>query len=226
MFQMDEESAKIRIAQRIAREFTELSKERILYANVGVGIPSLVANYVRGGDVFLQAENGMLGVGPAAEPGKEDPSLINASRVKVTETKGCAFIDSAMSFGMIRGGHIDVTAIGAFEVDEKANVSNWIIPNGKQLGVGGAMDLVAGARKVYIAMTHTNKKGEPKIVPDCTLPVTGYGEVDVVVTEYALFRFHGGKLVLEEIVPEITLDELKSVTSAAYTVSPDLKKYL
>jgi len=226
MFQMDEENAKIRIAKRIAREFTELSKKRPLYANLGVGIPTQVANYVEGDDIFLQSENGMLGVGPAAKPGEEDPFLINAGRVKVTETKGCVYFDSATSFAMIRGGHIDVTAIGAFEVDEKANVANWIIPNGKMLGVGGAMDLVVGAKKVYIAMQHATKKGEPRIIPACKLPITGFGEVDVIVTEYALFRFIEGKLVLEEIVPEITLDELKSVTSAAYTISPDLKKYL
>lgn len=222
MFQMEEESAKVRIAQRIAHEFTELSQERFLFVNLGVGIPTMVAEHVRGGNLFLQAENGMLGVGPAAEPGKEDPLLINAGRVKVTETKGCAYFDSAASFGMIRGGHIDATVIGAFEVSERGDVANWIIPNGKQLGVGGAMDLVAGAKRVYIAMQHTTKKGQPKIIPSCTLPVTGYGEVDVIVTEYALFRFSEGKMTLEEIAPEITLEELKSVTTANYVVSDRL----
>ena len=224
MFQMDEENAKKRIAQRIAREFSEMSRERPLYVNLGVGIPTMVAEYVQGDNLFLQAENGMLGVGPAAEPGKEDPLLINAGRVKVTETMGCAYFDSAASFGMIRGGHIDATVIGAFEVSEKGDVANWIIPNGKQLGVGGAMDLVAGANKVYIAMQHTTKKGQPKIIPACTLPVTGFGEVDVVVTEYALFRFAEGKMILEEIAPEITLDELKQVTTAEYEVSERLGK--
>ncbi|MDR1622554.1 MAG: 3-oxoacid CoA-transferase subunit B [Synergistaceae bacterium] len=224
MFQMEEESAKIRIAQRIAREFTEMSRKRPLFVNLGVGIPTMVADYVRGNSLFLQAENGMLGVGPAAEPGKEDPFLINAGRVKVTETRGCAYFDSSVSFGMIRGGHIDATVIGAFEVDENGNVANWIIPNGKQLGVGGAMDLVAGANKVYIAMQHVTKKGEPKIISSCKLPVTGYAEVDVIVTEYALFRFVEGKMVLEEIAPEITLEELKTVTTAKYVVSDNLGK--
>ncbi len=222
MFQMDEESAKIRIVKRIAREFMEMSAEKDFFVNLGVGTPTMVADYVEGDHVFLQAENGMLGVGPAAEPGKEDPLLINAGRVKVTETVGCAYFDSATSFGMIRGGHIDATVIGAFEVDQEGNVANWIIPNGKQLGVGGAMDLVAGAKKVYIAMPHTNKKGKPKLVRKCALPITGYGEVDVVVTEYALFRFKEGKMVLEEIAPEITLEELKSVTEAEFLVSEKL----
>ena len=222
MFQMDEESAKIRIVKRIAREFMEMSSDRDIFVNLGVGTPTMVADYVEGDHVFLQAENGMLGVGPAAEPGKEDPLLINAGRVKVTETVGCAYFDSATSFGMIRGGHIDATVIGAFEVDQEGNVANWIIPNGKQLGVGGAMDLVAGAKKVYIAMPHTNKKGKPKLVPKCTLPVTGYGEVDVVVTEYALFRFKEGRMILEEIAPEITLEELKEVTAAEFVVSETL----
>lgn len=224
MFQMDEESAKIRIAKRVAREFTEMSTKKDLFVNLGVGIPTMVADYVEGDGLFLQAENGMLGVGPAATPDQEDPQLINAGRVRVTETTGCAYFDSASSFGMIRGGHIDATVIGAFEVDEHGNVANWIIPNGKQLGVGGAMDLVAGANKVYIAMQHTTKKGKAKLIPECTLPITGYGEVDVVVTEYALFRFRDQKMILEEIAPEITLEELKSVTPARYEVSPDLRK--
>lgn len=222
MFQMSEESAKIRIARRIAREFTELSAERDLFVNLGVGIPTMVADYVNGGNVFLQAENGMLGVGPAAAPGEGDPLLINAGRVKVTETAGCSYFDSSASFGMIRGGHIDATVIGAFEIDERGNVANWIIPDGKMLGVGGAMDLVAGAKKVYIAMRHVGKKGKAKIISQCALPVTGYGEVDVVVTEYALFRFKDGKMMLEEIAPEISLEELKSVTPAKYSVSENL----
>lgn len=221
---MEEDQAKIRIARRIAREFSEQSAEHPMFVNLGVGIPTMVADYVTGDNLFLQAENGMLGVGPAAEPGKEDPFLINAGRIKVTESVGCAYFDSSASFGMIRGGHIDATVIGAFEVDEKGNVANWIIPNGKQLGVGGAMDLVAGAKKVYIAMQHVTKKGQPKIIPECKLPVTGYGEVDVIVTEYALFRFYNEKMVLEEIAPEISLDELKSVTTADFSVADRLEK--
>lgn len=225
MFKMDEETAKARIAKRIAREFSKMCKDHSLYVNLGVGIPTMIANYIQNDNLFLQAENGMLGVGPVAQPGQEDLFLINAGRVKVTETLGCAYFDSSSSFGMIRGGHIDATVIGAFEVDEKGNVANWIIPNGKQLGVGGAMDLVAGAKKVYIAMQHVTKKGEPRIMPSCKLPVTGYGEVDVLVTEYALFRFNERGMTLEEIAPEITIDELKSITPAAYKVSCQLKKF-
>ena len=222
LFLIDEDQAKLRIAKRIAREFSELSVGCPLFVNLGVGIPTMVAEHVDSENVFLQAENGMLGVGPAAKPGQEHADLINAGRVKVTETAGCAYFDSAMSFGMIRGGHIDATVIGAFEVDEQGNVANWIIPNGKQLGVGGAMDLVSGARKVYIAMQHVNKKGQSKVIPRCTLPVTGYGEVDVLVTEYALFRFLDGKMILEELAPELSLDELRSITPAAFSVSPNL----
>ena len=220
---MDESEAKIRIAKRIALEFSQQSKDKDIYVNLGVGLPTQVADYITSGRVFLQAENGMLGCGPKARPEEEDPQLINAGRERITQTAGCAYLSSDISFGMIRGGHMDATVLGAFEVDEKGNVANWIIPNSKQLGVGGAMDLVIGAKKVYIAMQHVTKKGGAKIIPKCTLPVTGFGEVDVVVTEYALFRLHNGKMILEEIAPEITLDALKSVTTAEYAVSPCLK---
>lgn len=223
MFTMDENEARIRIAKRVALDLSQQGKDKDIFINLGVGLPTLVADYTTSDRVFLQAENGMLGCGPLAKPGEEDPLLINAGRQRITETIGCAYISSDMSFGMIRGGHIDATVLGAFEVDEKGNVSNWIIPNGKQLGVGGGMDLVSGAKQVYIAMVHVTKKGEAKIVPQCKLPITGFGEVDVVVTEYALFRFHDGKMTLEEIAPEITLEELKSITTAEYAVSPSLK---
>ena len=226
MFTMDENEAKVRIAKRIALEFLQQSKDKDIYINLGVGLPTMIADYTTSDRVFLQAENGMLGCGPKAKPDEEDPQLINAGRERITETIGCAYMSSDMSFGMIRGGHIDATVLGAFEVDEKGNVANWIIPNGKQLGVGGAMDLVSGAKQVYIAMQHVTKKGEAKIIPQCKLPVTGFGEVDVVVTEYALFRFHGGKMTLEEIAPEITIEELKSVTTAEYMIRPDLKPML
>ena len=222
---MDEDEAKVRIAKRVALDLLQQGKDKDkdIYINLGVGLPTIVADYATSDRVFIQTENGMLGCGPRAKPGEEDPQLINAGRERITETVGCAYISSAMSFGMIRGGHIDAAVLGAFEVDEKGNVANWIIPNGKQLGVGGAMDLVSGAKQIYIAMQHATKKGAPKIIPQCKLPITGFGEVDVVVTEYALFRFHNGKMTLEEIAPEITLEELKSVTTAAYVVSPDLK---
>lgn len=223
MYQYDEETAKARIAGRIAKEFSEMSKEKDLFVNLGVGIPTMVADHIDSKRVFLQAENGMLGVGPAACEGECDPLLINAGRIKVTETPGCSYFDSCMSFGMIRGGHVDATVIGAFEADQEGNVANWIIPGGKMLGVGGAMDLVAGARQVYIAMQHVSKKGMPKILTKCKLPITGYGKVSVVVTEYALFRFRESQMILEEICPEITLNELKSITPANYIVSENLK---
>ena len=221
---VDKELAKQRIAKRIADEFTEMSKEKDLFINLGVGIPTMIADYVESKRVYLQAENGMLGVGPAACEDKQDCLLINAGRIPITETKGCCYFDSSLSFGMIRGGHIDATVIGAFEVDAKANIANWIIPNGKQMGVGGAMDLVTGAKKVYVAMQHMTKKGTSKIVKECTLPITGFGEVDVVVTEFGLFRFRDGELYLEEIAPEISLEELREITEADFKVSENLGK--
>jgi 3-oxoacid CoA-transferase B subunit len=209
-----EEEAKRRIAWRIAKEFNDSG--RTLFINLGVGTPTMVADYIENPGVFLQAENGMLGLGPAAREAEKDLFLINAGRIPITERPGCSYFDSALSFGMIRGGHIDATVIGAFEVDGDGNIANWIIPNGKQLGVGGAMDLVAGAKKVYVAMTHRNRNGAPKIVSRCTLPVTGYGEADCVVTEYGVFDFSDGRLVLREIAPEITLEELRSITAAPF----------
>lgn len=222
MFTFEPEEAKARIARCIAGELSEMSHTRNIFVNLGVGIPTMVAEYVSSKRVFLQAENGMLGVGPAAGAEHADPQLINAGRIKVTETPGCSYFDSSASFGMIRGGHIDATVIGAFEVDQNGNVANWIIPNGKMLGVGGAMDLVAGANRVFVAMQHLSGKGKSKLVRQCRLPVTGYGAVDTVVTEYAVFRFIKGSMVLTSVADEITLDELKSITPAEYIVSPKL----
>ena len=212
---------KTRIARRIAREF--MDQKRRLIINLGVGTPTLVADYITGDRIFLQAENGMLGVGPKAPDGARDPKLINAGREAVTETPGCCYFDSAASFGMIRGGHIDATVIGAFEVDETGSIANWIIPNGRQLGVGGAMDLVAGARQVVIALPHTSSKGQPKLVRQCTLPVTGYHEADLVVTELAVFRFRDGRMVLEEIAPEVDLEGLRALTAARFIVADPLR---
>jgi 3-oxoacid CoA-transferase B subunit len=152
-----------------------------------------------------------------------DRRLINAGREPVTETPGCSYFDSATSFGMIRGGHIDATVIGAFEVDEEGSIANWIIPNGRQLGVGGAMDLVAGARQVVVAMPHTASDGSPKLVRRCSLPVTGYHEADLVVTELGVFRFLEDGMVLTEIAPEIDLEGLRGLTEAHFTTAPDLK---
>jgi 3-oxoacid CoA-transferase B subunit len=213
---MTEQQAKERIASTIARHFDGQAGKGRLFINLGVGIPTMVANYVTSPNIFVQAENGMLGVGCAAPEGQMDHDLINAGRTCVTETPGCVYLDSAASFGMIRGGHVDATVIGAFEVDRKGNIANWIIPNGKQLGVGGAMDLVTGAREVVIAMQHTSKNGKSKLVKECTLPITGIGEADMVVTEYAVFVFDKGRLVLKERAPEITLEELRSITDADF----------
>jgi len=225
MYLYDEETAKVRIASKIAKEFSEMSWGRDLFVNLGVGIPTMVADYIDSKRVFLQAENGMLGVGPAACDGECDPLLINAGRIKVTETPGCSYFDSSLSFGMIRGGHVDATVIGAFEVDQEGNVANWIIPGGKMLGVGGAMDLVAGAKRVYIAMQHLSKKGKPKILKKCTLPVTGYEKIHAIVTEYAVFRFRNKTMYLEEICPNISINDLKEITPAEYVVSDDFKKF-
>ncbi len=218
MFTFTEDEAKVRIAKYIAKEFDRMSADHDLFVNLGVGIPTMVADYTESGHVFLQAENGMLGVGPAADEAHIDPLLINAGRVKVTETKGCSYMDSSASFGMIRGGHVDATVIGAFEVDQEGNVANWIIPGGKMLGVGGAMDLVSGAKNVYIAMRHLSKKGRSKIVKECTLPITGYGAVNFIVTEYAVFQFEGGKMFLKDISDSITVEELREITEASFAV--------
>ncbi|HSO20725.1 MAG TPA: CoA-transferase, partial [Desulfosarcina sp.] len=182
-----EEEIKSRIARRIAREF--MAQDRPLVINLGVGIPTQVASFLKSDRIFIQAENGLLGVGPLATADSIDRQLINAGRQPVTETPGCCYFDSATSFGMIRGGHIDATVIGAFEVDQTGNIANWIMPGGKQLGVGGAMDLVSGVRQVVVASQPTARGGKPKLVRECRLPVTGYHEADLVVTELALFRF-------------------------------------
>ncbi|HWR30650.1 MAG TPA: 3-oxoacid CoA-transferase subunit B [Negativicutes bacterium] len=219
--EMSEEIAKERIAKRIAQEF-RLTTNR-LFLNLGVGIPTMVADYVNNANVFVQAENGMLGVGPLAKSDEEDWQLINAGRQMVTMTKGCSFFDSSVSFGMIRGGHVDATVLGAFEVDEAGNIANWIIPNGKQLGVGGAMDLVSGANRVIVAIQHQDKKGKSKIKKSCALPITGFHEADLIITEYAVFAYEDGGLVLKEIAPEVTLEDIRMMTEAAYKVSATVK---
>ncbi|MDU4961733.1 MAG: 3-oxoacid CoA-transferase subunit B [Sporomusaceae bacterium] len=217
---IDKELAGARIAKNIAALFN--AAEEITILNLGVGIPTQVANYITNDNVFIQAENGMLGVGPIADGDEIHPQLINAGRQPVKQTPGCVFFDSSASFGMIRGGHIDATVLGAFEVDQQGNVANWIIPNGKMLGVGGAMDLVAGAKRVIIAMQHTSK-GQPKLLKACTLPVTGFGEVDVVVTELAMFFFEQESIILKAIAPEVDVDYIKNVTGFAFAVSNELR---
>jgi 3-oxoacid CoA-transferase B subunit len=213
--------ARERIARRIARAFLEQNRKLVI--NLGVGIPTMVANYLQGKDIFIQAENGMLGVGRLAAGDQIDRQLINAGRQSVTETPGCCFFDSATSFGMIRGGHVDATVIGAFEVDQEGNIANWINPNGKQLGVGGAMDLVTGAKQVIVGMQHLTRDGKAKLVKRCSMPITGFAEVDMVVTELGVFYFNDGRLVLKEIAPEVTLETLAALTEAQFVVSSNLK---
>lgn len=218
-----EEEAKVRIAKRIAKEFTD--EDNYTFLNCGVGVPTTVPDYIRSKYVVIHAENGMLGVGPLAGPDNTDPQLINASRQPVCETPGCSFFDSSLSFGMIRGGHVDATILGALEVDKQGNIANWIVPNGRQLGVGGAMDLVSGANRVIIAMTHCTKKGQVKLRGRCQMPITAFGEADLVVTEYAVFTFREGRMMLSELAPELTLEELAGITEAHYMVDPDLREY-
>lgn len=223
MLNLNKDEINVRIAKNIAALFNDV--EDIFVLNLGVGIPTLVSNYVTNDNIFIQAENGMLGVGSIAEFDEAHPQLINAGRQPVKQTPGCAFFDSCLSFGMIRGGHVDATVLGAFEVDQDANVSNWIIPNGKQLGVGGAMDLVSGANKVVIAMTHTSK-GEPKLINKCTLPITGVNEVDIVVTEMAVFFFENQKVILKKIAPDVNVDYVRSITQLEFDVSDKLEMML
>jgi 3-oxoacid CoA-transferase B subunit len=206
---------KARIAERAARD---LRPGEIV--NLGIGIPNLIPVFLRAdAGIVLHTENGLLGVGPRPEADDIEPDLIDAAKLPITALPGASYFDSAASFAMIRGGHVDVAVLGALEVSAHGDIANWAVPGKDVLGVGGAMDLVVGARRVIVTMTATSSRGQPKIVAECTYPLTAVGVVDVIVTELSVFRLRDGKLHLTELADGVTLDDVEAVTAGPFTVS-------
>jgi len=208
------------MAQRIANELQDG-----YYVNLGIGIPTLVANYVPDDiEVMLQSENGLLGMGPFPKDDEVDADMINAGKQTVTAIKGASIFSSAESFAMIRGNHVDLTVLGAFEVDQEGNIASWMIPGKLVKGMGGAMDLVAGADNIIVCMTHANKKGESKLLEKCSLPLTGAGCIKKVVTDLAYMEIEEGAFILRELAPGVTVDEIKAKTAGKLIIPDDVKE--
>jgi acetate CoA/acetoacetate CoA-transferase beta subunit len=216
---IDTDAAKTIIARRVAKELKDGQ-----LVNLGIGLPTLASNYLEPGvNVILQSENGVIFMGPEAEKGQEDPNLTNAGGIPVTILPGGAYFDSSLSFALIRGGHVDVTVLGTLEVDQEGNIANWIIPGKLVPGMGGAMDLLCGAKKVIVATTHT-AKGRPKILKRCSLPLSAQKEVDLIITELAVMEVTDKGLVLREIHPDTTIEEVASLTEADLVIEGEVAK--